>query len=73
LIENRNRRNTLNNNKVTEERQYVIADFGFIKYQSENPKDSFNVGTPVYMSPESITSNIYTIKSDIWSMGVMLY
>lgn len=51
----------------------MIADFGFIKYQSENPKDSFNVGTPVYMSPESITSNIYTIKSDIWSMGVMLY
>lgn len=27
----------------------------------------------MYMAPESITSNIYTIKGDIWSMGVMLY
>jgi len=25
------------------------------------------------MAPESISSNIYTVKSDIWSMGVMLF
>jgi hypothetical protein len=29
----------------------VIADFGFIKNLDENPKDPFNVGTPVYMAP----------------------
>ncbi len=60
-------------NDSGDDKLFVIADFGFIKYIEENPKDSFNVGTPVYMAPESIASNIYTVKSDVWSMGVMLY
>jgi serine/threonine protein kinase len=25
------------------------------------------------MSPEALKNNIYTVKSDIWSLGVMLY
>ena len=31
------------------------------------------VGTPYYLSPEIIHSKPYSFKSDIWSMGAMLY
>lgn len=31
------------------------------------------VGTPYYLSPEIIESRPYSFKSDIWSLGVMLY
>lgn len=50
-----------------------IADFGFAKKVTNNPKDDVNVGSPLYMSPESLKFNIYTIKNDIWSLGIILY
>jgi len=31
------------------------------------------VGTPYYLSPEIIEGRPYSFKSDIWSLGVMLY
>jgi serine/threonine protein kinase len=31
--------------------QIKIADFGMVKKLSENPRDNYNVGTPVYMPP----------------------
>lgn len=31
------------------------------------------VGTPYYLSPEVVQSQPYTLSTDIWSMGVMLY
>ena len=50
-----------------------IADFGFAKRSTNNPKETVNVGSPLYMSPEALQSNIYTIKNDIWSLGIILY
>jgi len=50
-----------------------IADFGFVKKQTGSVKESYNVGTPLYMSPEAMKENIYTTKNDIWSIGVMSY
>lgn len=51
-----------------------IADYGFSKMMDE-PKEKFyyNVGTPLYMCPQSIMQNKYSEKSDIWSIGVIFY
>lgn len=51
-----------------------IADFGFAK-KNKNPgqKEKYNVGSPLYMPPEALKNNIYSIKSDIWSVGVIIY
>jgi len=31
------------------------------------------VGTPLYMSPETLFNNVYSFKTDIWSLGVVVY
>ena len=34
---------------------------------------SFNTGTPIYMSPQVILGDPYTIKCDVWSLGIVFY
>ena len=34
---------------------------------------NFNVGTPLYMAPECLKSNIYSAKTDLWSLGILYY
>jgi len=31
------------------------------------------VGTPYYISPEIVSNKSYNFKTDIWSIGVILY
>lgn len=50
-----------------------LADFGMVKNLSETPKDNYNVGTPIYMPPESLLQNIYTEKTDVWALGIIIY
>ena len=51
-----------------------IADFGFSK-MLKSPSDLAQtmLGSPIYMAPEVIKGEIYTMKADIWSLGVVLY
>lgn len=51
-----------------------IADFGFSK-MLKSPTDLAQtmLGSPIYMAPEVIKGEIYTMKADIWSLGVVLY
>jgi serine/threonine protein kinase len=42
-------------------------------YRNKAEKEKYNVGSPLYMSPEALKKNIYSIKNDIWSIGVMIY
>lgn len=51
-----------------------IGDFGLAKELSSGSKlAQTNVGTPFYMSPEIINGNKYGEKSDVWSLGCLLY
>ena len=53
----------------------MIGDFG-VSEKSE-PKDEnkkgYRVGTLQYMAPEIMNSKPYSYKSDIWSLGIVLY
>lgn len=54
--------------------QAKIADFGFAKKcRMQSIREKYNVGSPLYMSPEALKNNIYSMKNDIWSIGIMAY
>lgn len=54
--------------------QCKIADFGFAKRLSKlKSRESYNVGTPLYMPPEALLKNKYSFQSDVFSLGVMIY
>ena len=52
---------------------WKIADFGFAIKSCTEVKSKFNVGTPLYMPLESLTENLYSFQSDIFSVGIILY
>ena len=50
-----------------------ITDFGIAGIEKEISKDEIRVGTPAYMSPEQISGKEVTPRSDIYSLGLLLY
>lgn len=51
-----------------------LGDFGISRVlENSNAAAMTVVGTPYYMSPEACESKPYTNKSDVWSLGVILY
>ena len=51
-----------------------LGDFGIAKVLSSTMANARTVvGTPYYLSPEIVQSKPYSFKSDIWSLGVVLY
>lgn len=52
-----------------------VVDFGLAQYASpDDPTLSFNfAGTLAYMAPERLRGKIVDCRSDIWSLGVLLY
>jgi mitogen-activated protein kinase kinase len=48
-----------------------LCDFGVCGYLVNSIAHSF-VGTSSYMSPERIQGNEYTVRSDVWSLGLTL-
>ena len=50
-----------------------ITDFGIAKIEDELKGGEIRVGTPAYMSPEQITGKEVSQRSDIYSLGLLLY
>lgn len=59
---------------MTHRGEFKLCDFGVSRELTNSVAlaDTF-VGTSTYMSPERIQGNLYSIKSDVWSMGLMLF
>jgi serine/threonine protein kinase len=49
-----------------------IADFGFAITGTQPFKD-INIGSPIYMTPESLLLREYGPKTDVWAFGVFVY
>ncbi|RPB27576.1 kinase-like protein [Terfezia boudieri ATCC MYA-4762] len=62
-------------NVFLDENNFVkLGDFGLSKMLgSEHQMAMTYVGTPLYMSPELVSDTPYTIKTDIWSLGCIMY
>ena len=51
-----------------------LSDFGFSTIvEDDQPHMRTACGTPAYAAPEMITRDAYTNKTDVWSLGVLLY
>ena len=51
-----------------------VGDLGLGRALSDHTPEAFSkVGTPLYMSPEALKGDGYDMKSDIWSLGCVLY
>jgi len=51
-----------------------IVDFGLSNvFTDEHPFLNTACGSPAYVSPEIVSHNPYTFKTDIWSIGILMY
>jgi serine/threonine protein kinase len=55
-------------------RRIKIGDLGFSKAIDIHDEILTSiVGSPLYMSPQILSNSTYTEKTDIWSLGIILY
>lgn len=54
---------------------HKVADFGFACKADILCRQKLTevCGTPIYMAPQLLKNEPYTAKSDVWSLGLMLY
>jgi non-specific serine/threonine protein kinase len=60
---------------LTEEEDVKILDFGLAKLvgQTNLTREHTSIGTVNYMSPEQAQGDLVDDRTDIWSLGVLLY
>lgn len=64
----------MENVMLTRTLKVKLLDFGLAKALDQNPHASaFIVGTPSYMSPEQVRGDFLDVRTDIFSLGVLMY
>ena len=58
-------------NETTKE--IKLCDFGFAREFKDTLLTDTICGSPLYMAPELLQNQKYNIKSDIWSLGIIMY
>jgi len=58
---------------LTKEGKALLSDFGIAKLTEASSLTSFAIGTPAYMSPEQGRGSNLDGRSDIYSLGVVLF
>jgi serine/threonine protein kinase len=58
---------------ITEEGRVKLTDFGMARLASRDTKDTPLLGTPAYWCPEQILGKSQDARSDIFSLGIVLY
>ena len=58
---------------LTEDNKLKLSDFGFARYFEKNTLVETLCGSPMYMAPEIMKHREYTNKSDLWSVGIIIY
>jgi serine/threonine protein kinase len=61
------------NIRVTENDQVKLVDFGVARFASQVSGSDRVLGTPAYLSPEQIEGQKQDGRSDLFSLGVVLY
>ncbi|GMI02472.1 hypothetical protein TrVE_jg11965 [Triparma verrucosa] len=57
----------------TEEATLKLADFGLAKLLDNETMLHAQCGTPGYVAPEIVNNDLYGVKVDMWSLGVIAY
>ena len=65
----------LGNYFISKNLQIILGDFGYAKHLEDLSSDSRSelVGSPNYCSPEVVQSNEYSLRSDVWAFGILLF
>jgi serine/threonine protein kinase len=58
---------------VTLEGQVKLGDFGVARFSTQLCGSGSVMGTPAYLSPEQILGNSQDTRSDLFSLGIILY
>jgi len=58
---------------VTLEGQVKLGDFGVARFSTQVCGSGSVMGTPAYLSPEQILGNSQDTRSDLFSLGIILY
>lgn len=61
------------NIRVTEEEKVKLVDFGVARFASQVNGSDRVLGTPAYLSPEQIEGRKQDGRSDLFSLGIVLY